>query len=94
MSKFCRAAAIIAVAAQLTTATPVYAADNGPRDEAAELAREGIEKLMQALQMLIKNIPQYEVPTMNENGDIIIKRKNPPGQTTPKKDGGTQERNI
>jgi len=55
-----------------------------PRDEApAEQAREAIEKLLRALSQAIANLPQYEAPTMNERGDIIIRRKNPPAPKTP-----------
>ena len=48
----------------------------GAEDESAsELAREGIENLMRALGSFIDMIPQYEPPELNENGDIIIRRK-------------------
>jgi hypothetical protein len=40
-----------------------------------ELATEGIDKLMRALDLLIQSIPQYEAPVIDENGDIIIRRK-------------------
>jgi len=40
-----------------------------------ELAVEGINKLMQALQLLIQQLPQYEAPVIDENGDIIIRRR-------------------
>ncbi len=41
------------------------------------MAMEGITKLMDALGAFIASIPQYEAPVLNENGDIIIRRKNP-----------------
>ncbi|MDA0655430.1 MAG: hypothetical protein O2912_03340 [Proteobacteria bacterium] len=77
----------------LTLAQPAIAAPKSPQDQAAELARQGLEKLMQALELMIKHIPQYETPIINENGDIIIKRKNPPGHS-PDKKGAEKERNI
>ena len=40
-----------------------------------EIAREGVEHLMRALDAFIDMIPQYETPELNENGDIIIRRK-------------------
>lgn len=43
----------------------------------SEMAREGVEKLMRALSLLVESIPQYEMPEVLENGDIIIRRKNP-----------------
>ena len=46
-------------------------------DDPGNLAVEGITRLMDALGAFIASIPQYEAPVMNENGDIIIRRKNP-----------------
>jgi hypothetical protein len=43
----------------------------------SELALEGMAKMMQALDKLIQAVPQYEMPTITENGDIILRRKNP-----------------
>ncbi len=39
-----------------------------------ELATEGVQKLMLALELLLQAIPQYEMPEVLENGDIIIRR--------------------
>ena len=44
----------------------------------SELALEGVERLMRALEALIDSIPQYEMPEINEHGDIIIRRKRQP----------------
>ncbi|WP_282606812.1 hypothetical protein [Pelagibius sp. Alg239-R121] len=41
----------------------------------SELARESVELMMRSLNLLIERIPQYELPEINENGDIIIRRK-------------------
>lgn len=46
-----------------------------PGTEARELARDSIEKLMRAMELLLDSIPQYEAPEITENGDIIIRRK-------------------
>jgi hypothetical protein len=40
-----------------------------------ELAIEGVNRLMQALQLLIEQLPQFEAPVIDENGDIIIRRR-------------------
>jgi hypothetical protein len=40
-----------------------------------ELAIEGVTRLMQALQLFIEQLPRYEAPVMDENGDIIIRRR-------------------
>ena len=51
------------------------------------MAREGMERILRALNMLMDSIPQYELPEVKENGDIIIRRKNPtPKETTPKRE--------
>ncbi|MEQ8354396.1 MAG: hypothetical protein RH942_02570 [Kiloniellaceae bacterium] len=42
-----------------------------------EMAREGLEQMMRALSLLVESIPQYELPEILENGDIIIRRKQP-----------------
>ena len=66
-------------------AMPARAQTPPPAQNSPEtLAREAIDKLMQALSMAIQNLPQYEMPRLNERGDIIIRRINPPA---PKKPG-------
>lgn len=57
----------------VSMAGPASAQSNDSTPE--ELAVEGIAKLMDALGVFIQSIPQYEMPEMNENGDIIIRRK-------------------
>lgn len=47
----------------------------GPSAE--DLAREGVDKLMQALELLLQSVPQYGLPELRENGDIVIPRLNP-----------------
>lgn len=49
-------------------------------EDPGEMARESIELMMKSLELLIESIPQYEAPYMNENGDIIIRRKRKPGE--------------
>lgn len=59
------------------------AAEDGKTAE--ELARDAAEKLMRALELMFQEIPQYSLPEINENGDIIIRRINPkpPEEKTP-----------
>lgn len=82
------AAGLIAIAA--LTATSGFAASENQKDPEA-LASKGIQSLLQAMELMLMAIPQYEAPFINENGDIIIRRKNPAkdpegsGQPTPKK---------
>lgn len=44
---------------------------------ADDLAREGLGKIVSALEMLIATIPTYEMPEVLPNGDIIIRRRDP-----------------
>ena len=54
---------------------PVLAADEPPAEKPEELAREGMERMLKALELMIEMIPQYEMPEVTEEGDIIIRRK-------------------
>lgn len=54
----------------------------------SELAREGMERLIRAIELMLEMIPQYETPEVLPNGDIIIRRKNPvdEGEDNPEPD--------
>jgi hypothetical protein len=55
---------------------PAHAQSGDPSEQTPnDLAIEGVNKLMQALQLLIQQLPQYEAPVIDENGDIIIRRR-------------------
>jgi hypothetical protein len=55
---------------------PALAQSDEPSQQTPdELAVEGVNKLMQALQLLIQQLPQFEPPVIDENGDIIIRRR-------------------
>jgi hypothetical protein len=45
--------------------------------DAQKQAVEGIGKLLEALQMFVKSVPQYSAPEVLPNGDIILRRVNP-----------------
>lgn len=71
---------VFSTAAQAEDAAP----GQPPQDTPGEMAREGLERMMQALRLLVERIPQYELPEVLENGDIIIRRKHPqPGSDGP-----------
>ncbi len=55
--------------------TTLRAAEGDQLGRAEDMAREAIEQLMRALELMIDSIPQYEMPEIEENGDIIIRRK-------------------
>ena len=59
------------------------AGEGDPRKQAEELAREGTEKLLEALSIILNSIPQYALPEVNENGDIIIRRVRPRSEPAP-----------
>lgn len=63
------------------TLSPVRADEapppSNPAEQAEKAIREGAQKMIEALELLIRSIPQYETPKMLDNGDIIIRRKPP-----------------
>ena len=68
--------ALCLAAPPLVAATAQDAAPGKPpQDTPSDLAREGLERMMRALRLLVESIPQYELPEVLENGDIIIRRK-------------------
>ncbi len=78
--------AVFGLSAALILATPLAAEEPPESENPSELALEGVERLMRALEALIDSIPQYEMPEINENGDIIIRRKRR-GEPAPDDDG-------
>jgi hypothetical protein len=61
------------------------------RDRAEEAIREGAEKIVRGLEQLLRSIPQYEAPEVQENGDIIIRRKPPKEPAEKPKSNGDNE---
>jgi len=53
------------------------AGTNQDKDPQASVS-DGIQSLLKTMEMMLLTIPQYEAPFINENGDIIIRRKNSP----------------
>ena len=49
-----------------------------PRDQAEQVLKEGVEKIMRGLDLLMQTVPQFAAPRVTENGDIIIRRTTPP----------------
>ncbi len=47
------------------------------RDRAEQAIKEGAEKIMRALELILLAVPQYQMPEVLDNGDIIIRRRNP-----------------
>jgi len=65
-----------AIVFSLWVATAPAIADS-TTDDAERLAGEGLGKILQALDLLMKTIPQYAAPEVLPNGDIIIRRLHP-----------------
>ena len=71
------AAAMLTIGLLLVPCASARADEPAKEDTPGELARESIEQMMRALRLLVDSIPQYELPEMLDNGDIIIRRRNP-----------------
>ena len=75
-----RGPALIALAAAgilLAVPSPPAVAAEHSQESPERLAREGMERLLRAIELMIEMIPQYEAPEVLDNGDIIIRRKRP-----------------
>jgi len=68
------------VAVQASDVHRVDSAEDAMKD-AQRLAKEAAERLLTTLRLLLEYVPQYEMPEVLDNGDIIIRRKQP--QPTP-----------
>jgi hypothetical protein len=71
--------------ASLGLGAPAASAQDTTLQDAQKEAVEGIGKLLQALQMFVKSVPQYAAPEVLPNGDIILRRVNPDKAPVPEK---------
>jgi hypothetical protein len=46
-------------------------------EEAEQALREAMTKALDSVDLLLQALPRYEPPIVNENGDIIIRRRRP-----------------
>ncbi len=72
----------LVLSAALAAATGPAAAQTppapAPQEQTPEaLLRSGIENMLRALGLALQNLPHYEMPQVNEYGDIVIRRVNP-----------------
>ena len=74
----------LTIAVILMVSTPVISADlhkaqtPPPQQKIPEdMIEDGMKMILNALQLLLKSIPQYKTPEVLENGDIIIRRVQP-----------------
>ncbi len=72
---------IVTAATMSLSATFALGADPKPAPNAQERAekalKEGAEGIMRALELMLRAVPQYDMPEVLDNGDIIIRRRNP-----------------
>jgi hypothetical protein len=91
---------ILAAFVLILAALPARAAEPAPRDlpeaadrvqqeleRAAEAMRQSMGRVLLSLEEVARRLPRYEAPEINENGDIIIRRKPPVGNQRPDRDG-------
>lgn len=65
------------LAALLLAASPAPAAEEGGSGgEPGEMAREGVEQIMNALETFLSQIPRYGTPYVDDEGNIVIPRLN------------------
>lgn len=67
-------------AALLATAAPAalaQAPEREPPDTSREMLEDATRKILDAFELMLRAIPQYEAPEILDNGDIIIRRKRP-----------------
>ena len=82
----------IAVVLMLLLPTPASAQSQGDdQKDPRELLEGGARMMLQALELFINTIPQYEKPEVLENGDIIIRRKPKDPDQPPDDDNGDDQ---
>lgn len=83
--------AILLLAAALAL-TPLSARAQGDASVPPEtIAREAVETLLKALRAAIAGLPHYAAPEIDADGNITIRRLNPPPRASrppPPRDGG------
>jgi hypothetical protein len=58
--------------------------------QAGERIRQGLEKALGTIDTALRTMPRYELPTLDEDGNIIIRRKPPgPAGSEPDRPGRT-----
>lgn len=70
------AAIVVSLAAAPGFAQQPPATDSD-KQRIEESLRKGVERVLRALEALISAVPLYEMPEIQKNGDILIRRKHP-----------------
>ena len=87
----------LTIAVFIMVSTPAISADlhkvqtpPSQQKKPEEMIEDGMKMILNALQLILKSIPQYEAPEVLENGDIIIRRVRP-GEKAPKSGDESQK---
>jgi hypothetical protein len=90
--KFRLFGALVAFGLVAGSAGAALAQDAAPTPEDAQkLAVEGLNKLLDALDLFVKSVPQYSTPEVMPNGDIILRRIHPTPDAAPPKRNAPDE---
>ena len=80
----------LTIAVLIIFSTPVISADlhkvqtpPSQQKNTGDMIEDGMEMILNSLELLLKSIPQYKALEVLENGDIIVRRV-PPGEKQPK----------
>ena len=79
-------AAVVIMA--LSMPIPAFAQSKENDQDPREMIEGAAEMMLQALELMLNAIPQYEAPEVLENGDIIMRRK-PQKREQPSPEKGT-----
>jgi len=79
----------LAIAALASSASAQSQSDK-QWQRAEDTIREGAEKIVRGLEQMIRSLPQYDMPEVQPNGDIVIRRRPPkaPSEKAPDPDNG------
>lgn len=86
LKTFGAAAIILSLAAAPGLAQQPPASDSDMQ-RIEDSLRKGIENVLRALEALVGSVPLYELPEVQKNGDILIRRKHPKPAPKPAKPG-------
>ena len=92
IATICLTLAVLIMVSTPVISAELYKAQTAPSQQKnpEDMIEDGMKMILNALQLLLKSIPQYEAPEVLENGDIIIRRVRP-GEKAPNSGDETQK---
>lgn len=75
-----------AVVLALALANPAMAAGSDTTDPRQQL-EQSVEGVLDALRLMLRMIPTYDMPEVLPNGDILIRRRHSEDEEAPQPDG-------